>query len=577
MFQPDNKSPVTSIHPKLEAFYTSVTTNNQQRNGQVQSTDEESSSEERRKRDYAISQKRNYKHSLKCVVETKGTARTNKAEFKVDGTCDARLRACEANVQAKRSALAGERIEWTMKRSTNSSATSKLTGETPPKRRISASMCWESLLSEFFVPSSSSNSSNQDAFCGPIPDSCQYRLKPANEHYFANKLECVKANNFWNTESRLVKAEGNLLTTYQSGLHQGQVEGLFSIEPETGRHANVSIQTPSQKVKITGLNLPIKMRPMKLVRPHSSYAASHSASQLNRAECKVGVKTVDTFDKVALRAPISKCYTVLAKDCGDETESKFAILMRSLQTGGEQKKLKIITPSKEIVLEDQVEGRMRIRVDDEQFNMEEPTARKTINTDSQGRLLAFVDVDGADVAVKFNGKTAKIQMSEQFKEKQCGLCGNYNDNQDDELRNNENKLSSDVKAFHRSYTLDRDGGECQEDERTNFYERQPADFGHTQPKQEPVDRTVIMEYNHKLCFSIKPVKQCPQGYFGGEEEEGAKQLLKRPKVSFSCLDRQSIEGQRLRKIVRRTGVADLGEYQPSFYETVVIPETCIQY
>lgn len=28
---------------------------------------------------------------------------------------------------------------------------------------------------------------------------------------------------------------------------------------------------------------------------------------------------------------------------------------------------------------------------------------------------------------------------------------------------------------------------------------------------EPCEMTAVMDYNHKVCFSVKPVKQCPKG------------------------------------------------------------------
>ena len=61
-----------------------------------------------------------------------------------------------------------------------------------------------------------------------------------------------------------------------------------------------------------------------------------------RAQCKVSAKTVDTFDGVAYRAPLSNCYTVLAKDCANREQPKFAVLMKSVGGGsGDDQKVSV--------------------------------------------------------------------------------------------------------------------------------------------------------------------------------------------------------------------------------------------
>lgn len=50
-------------------------------------------------------------------------------------------------------------------------------------------------------------------------------------------------------------------------------------------------------------------------------------------ECSIDGTQVRTFDDVAFKAPITQCYTVLAKDCNPD--SRFAVLMKKVS--GENK------------------------------------------------------------------------------------------------------------------------------------------------------------------------------------------------------------------------------------------------
>jgi len=674
VFQPTPNSPASSIRPRLHDFYAKDNGMNQPQeefsseeddDRHIQRSSRRPSNSEKEKQQkhftsylekFASTQKRNYKHSLKIVLEAVGS-RKNRAEVQLESVCDARLRACEATVQARQSCQ-GEPKDWTLEAQVqtlypdyvsdvnelqtestssnkqqqsffchaeakwgaeNSQQSIKLNIQGQPSARMLRDIARQQ--QQYSDRNNGYNSNDDDQFrrcsngrqCSgksqrvakniPFLDQYQlvadYSLRPSTKHYFMRQIEALKANNFWSTKSKLLSQTRG---TQNGGMSQGQAECTITIDPVTSKYANVSIQTESQSIQIRPVELPMRMRPMPLVRQFRPSSSSHSTGQLltglmaqgrqDRAQCKVGMKTVDTFDGVAYKAPISKCYTVLAKDCANGEQPKFAVLMKSLQTGSEEKKIKIITPDDVIVIEPQGENQLRIKVNDKSYTIgngqerqeEENALRQKgieFETDYQDRQTVTVDVDA--VAVKFNGKTAKIQLSEKYKHTQCGLCGNYNDDSDDELRTGNDELVDDVKTFHRSYALQEDD-ECREDEQKNFYEKQQQDaFSHNSRNQqqqrqiEPVERTMTMEYNHKVCFSLKAVKQCPQGYYPGEEDEEGKELLKRNKVNFACLDRQSIEAKRLRSIVRRTGTADVSEYSASFVETVVVPDVCVKY
>jgi len=291
--------------------------------------------------------------------------------------------------------------------------------------------------------------------------------------------------------------------------------------------------------------------------------------------------------------------------------------------------------------------------------------------------------------VRFNGLKAWIKISNAYKEGQCGLCGHYNDEAGDEWRMSNNEQTTDLAAFHRSFSLQEDR-ECTTDEHQQFYQQNKDKFGFRtssqqnkkgnnkksggqqnswedegygssaggriysqeqyssneqqrynsreqqqddeqeqgwwgqQQKQqrrwnqrrggnkkqgssssssgasqemteEPVKKTKVIEYNHMICFSTQPVKQCPEGTSSADQQQQQQESTNQDysqeqqqqknkqagpgskKVQFTCLPRSSIEARRLQRQARQGVVVDVSAYQPSFVEAVQQPTRCVRY
>lgn len=86
----------------------------------------------------------------------------------------------------------------------------------------------------------------------------------------------------------------------------------------------------------------------------------------------------------------------------------------------------------------------------------------------------------------------------------------------------------------------------------------------------PIKKTEIMEYGHKICFSLKPIKQCPKGTVPETTEE--------LKVQFTCLRRGSTEARRLLREARKSDITSkLSSFKTSFVDTVKVHTTCTEY
>jgi von Willebrand factor type D domain len=101
------------------------------------------------------------------------------------------------------------------------------------------------------------------------------------------------------------------------------------------------------------------------------------------------------------------------------------------------------------------------------------------NNDDQ----SSVTINGPGVQVRFNGKKAWIKLSKLYKNKQCGLCGHYDEDSDNDLRMGDtNEPTSDVEKFHRSYTI-ADGQECSAEDQNSFYNTKKAAFRREREQQ----------------------------------------------------------------------------------------------
>ncbi|GMT06779.1 hypothetical protein PENTCL1PPCAC_28953, partial [Pristionchus entomophagus] len=241
------------------------------------------------------------------------------------------------------------------------------------------------------------------------------------------------------------------------------VRAQLTIEPETRQYANLTVETPTEKVLIRDLRLPVPLRLVNIRR--QSMAPLRSISSLGsslveetKSECTVESRKVRSFDDVIYRTPLTTCYSVLAKDCSSE-EPKFAVLMKKISKNGEEKKMKIVSKDTVIELEmDKRSEKMRVTIDGEKVERVEKLekARVYIKND-----LVRVELD--DVSVEFDGYTANVKLSEYYKNKQCGLCGHFDGEKKTEFRRADNEETEDIEEFHRSYLVKNEECEIEED------------------------------------------------------------------------------------------------------------------
>lgn len=697
--------------PALDNFYSKDRTFDANDSEEGEFEDRETHDQRRSKLNSFLNQFQSpmYKHSLKLSAETKGGRKQARASITTSASCDSKFKFCRMTVECERTPMfANEKSDWSARlesqilcpepvsnvqqlQQSQDAKNRKLViqGEaewgSQHKQTINFRIQgekahkaqWRQQISSDYSGPQQKFQQKQAAFLNKYDLVAEYKLGPQAQNIFKRSFEALKGYaGFWNTQEEQ-KENGR----------DGQVRASFIIDPITQQHANITVKTPNHQVKIETMELPLKIRPFSLVRPADK--ASHTVSQLfsryavgaGRAECSVDGKRVETFDDVLYKAPIGQCYSVLAKDCSNEEQPQFAVMMKTL-SNGQDKKIKVVTPdqiieckpakksgsSSQKQLECAINGQTIQQGDQEENTTPQGQPIVEYNNDEQTDVT--INVEGVQVrfgcwgSQSCKNQKAWIKLSSMYKEGQCGLCGHYDDEADNELRMANSENTRDVEQFHRSYTLrnsqdedcaneDQDafyktnnkkfrgglvssndedemnvnGGDDDDEDEYNFLpkgqrggrqqQQQEQDQSdeddwqagayhtdgssseedqwgrhnsrankrwmkkmggrrHQQQQQEdsegPVPSTKVLEYSHKVCFSVSPVMQCPPGSYPTSGQDEIKK-----KIQFACLSRADSEARQMQRQASKGVIVDMSRHNPSFVENVTQPTRCEVY
>jgi len=600
--------------PEMESFYHSSPSKNFR---QIYDEDFEGMNldkdEQRRERFSTYSkqyeQKDAYKHKIRVEAEAHCGQKTHKVSAEFNGACDARLQHCKIFVDAERTPLHNENRPWKLNAKIQTVAPESISEESHMETKHSRMLIqmeseWgsdkqnvmnikiqaEPTKKTYWKPESQQKWSQ---FLNKIDMVAEYKLHSAQKNVVQRAYELGKATYFWQLE----------VEERRSNDGEGLVRATIVIDPITRRHANLSIQTPTERLRIQQIDLPIRLAPYNLQRRSQQYRSfGHlisSVTNFGGAQCKVDDRRVETFDGVSYRAPMSDCWSVLAKDCSRE-QPRFAVLMK--KQSEEEKKVKIVLQDKTIELIGKQQQKPIVKIDGQRVESEQD-----LSEDGIEMTYNTIYVKRSGLNVQFDGEQVKIQLSGMYKSLQCGLCAHYNEEDTDTFRMANNERSNSLKEFHKSYTMKNE--ECSESQLNKHYEnseefeierRQPSrrqqknswfeseesseekhydndeerwdqsrESRRTGPK--PIKRTKIVEYSHKLCFSTEPVKRCPKGSRPDEEAKTEDVTVK-----YFCLERQSTQARRLQRQVRQGEIVDSSPFQPSFNEEIAQPTKCVE-
>ncbi|KAH7729940.1 VIT-2 protein [Aphelenchoides avenae] len=553
-----------------------------------------------------------YKHNIKMSAKTIGGRRQHQISMEINGQCEPRMTYCKMDVKADanrdwqmaaqlqsllpQTVQTVEQLEKLGEKQKHFVAKLKAEWGSDKQQQLTVSVQGEPAMTrhqrnvEQKIASHRPQFKTLTRFVNKYDVEASYKLSTQAQQNVNSAYEALKAYYYWQSSTEL--KDGSDGTVHVSAI----------IDPITRRHANLTVKTPTERVRMQSIELPMHTRPMPFIRrqtvpKHSVSAVVSALSYARNAECRVENRRVRTFDDVIYGAALPKCYTAIAKDCTSE-EPRFAVLMKRISDDNQDKKLKVIT--EDAVIEVKPKGdSLYVKVNDERMSEDwEEQARLGIHMDAENNEIV-IEVPSA--TVRFNGQEATVSVSPIYKNGLCGLCGHYDEEGDDELRMKNNELTSDLKEFHRSYVHPTED-ECTNDEFESFYEKQKFESirsqewdsqeddsddyysengrprreqqkwrkqneDDSQEKPEPIEKTQVMEYHNKICLSMKPVKTCPKGTDVEETTEKT--------VPFKCFPRSDIQAQRKLKQARNGDVLDLADEEQSLSHSVKMARTCV--
>ncbi|XP_066297866.1 vitellogenin-6-like [Branchiostoma lanceolatum] len=338
------------------------------------------------------------------------------------------------------------------------------------------------------------------------------------------------------------------------------------------KEMNITIKTPREESNITRISLEqpkLKINLQKLLRtelpmqkdlsipfplrfPSTKYSMieEYQNRLMNKQYwpyCKVESNDkIRTFDDVEYKYKLSKCDHILAKDASPE--EKFMVLISKKSEQKPENVLKVFLEGKKVELQ------MRSREESERRRQQSGEKWSSQEEEEHKHDEMEITVDGREVEVqpeqslqirkdqndrnsevlftiKRSGKMVKViseklglkvkhdlhqtwvKVSNSFRSKMAGLCGNFDGEQTDEYSGPSQEVYNHHQMFALSYQV-------------------PSKQCETEGKKLPLMRNVMISRKNEndkdeTCFSKTPVPQCPEG---SRKVKSVKQ-----QVEFHCL------------------------------------------
>ena len=228
--------------------------------------------------------------------------------------------------------------------------------------------------------------------------------------------------------------------------------------------ANVLIKSPQENVQYEHIHVP-HLRPVSALLPTQQVFQNLWTGYEAQDKCSLMEDYLRTFDNVTFKTPETPCQYLLAKDCSPK--ERFAVFAQQLDQQTKTKTVTVLTSGSEIkLLPPQQQNLAQVVVDGRAHEL---SFRKpiTIAAKNQNQIRIYlratpsdavnpiivVDNEFNDLQVKYDGKNVKISVGSQYQGKLCGLCGDNNDETEQEFQGPDMCVYEDAQDFAQSYAL----------------------------------------------------------------------------------------------------------------------------
>jgi len=309
--------------------------------------------------------------------------------------------------------------------------------------------------------------------------------------------------------------------------------------------------------------------------------------------CKIDGQALKTFDNKTLPVDLDRCYHLVAADCSEQ--KSFAVLLRELSSES-KREVKIILGQSEIKLIPEGSSDIKVVVDGQEKEVR-PGQLKSIVSQQLGVLGEIYRAPNKVVELKssryslsitFDGKDIAIESSQLTKKGQlCGICGNQNQAQKDDIEGPKKCMYSKPEVEQASYRLRDEPRGCeaqkplsqlikQQLERENQQCHQKYDIPtkiskslRTQQGECTILKHAVVKRPGQICISKKPVTQCSAGCKPSHSD-----LLEK-RIPFVCLREDRMAEHYAKKAERGEQMPELESHSSAFETRVPQPRSCV--
>jgi hypothetical protein len=313
--------------------------------------------------------------------------------------------------------------------------------------------------------------------------------------------------------------------------HQNELLEIVAEVEEGYPHFNVYLIQPVQKVLYRNINsellsaftLPIPTRSTHLKQAFVRLTQGHVAPR-----CHINGNVIKSFDENIMKVKFTPCKYVLAKDCSKN--QLFTVYARP--TGEHTKHVEVRLLNHLVVLPSDISRTSAHMIVDGQKQTLEIDEIYVIKSEELGQAIAFAKFDGAKIVLKAphhglkvvtDGKHIKTEVSNMWKGRVCGICGEMIKNKKSQLMGPNKCIQPNPQALIESYMVE--GQQCQ---KIQQHERKPVCLEEGQHKSyvyNPFQKYYSKNYQNRQYVHQKQWSQYehrPTGHFydSWQQEQG---------------------------------------------------------
>ncbi|RUS76884.1 hypothetical protein EGW08_015353 [Elysia chlorotica] len=191
----------------------------------------------------------------------------------------------------------------------------------------------------------------------------------------------------------------------------------------------------------------------------STHIVSHISQGFLPAKCEVRdnkVKTIDTV-QFELQPNVDKCRTLLAMDCSQDKSFAVTIIKSNTDTNGHD--VQVVGDNTLVeILPNDLNVQVRVNETEQDLKDNEPLVwrlnaftKYLVITRSGQKVMVEFPITGLYITVE--GAYIKIEISQSFQHKVCGLCGNFDTQKSWEFEGPVREVYTSPISFASSYVL----------------------------------------------------------------------------------------------------------------------------